>query len=73
MGVRLQDLSDRQLEQLDLEYGVLIQNVERGSSAFKEGLRPNDVIYEVDDKEVKSVSKLIDYLDSLDAGEVNRL
>jgi serine protease Do len=73
LGVRLQDLSDRQLEHLDLEYGVLIQSVERGSSAFKEGLRPNDVIYEVDDKAVKSTRKLIDYLDSLDAGEVIRL
>ncbi len=73
LGIRIKDLSDQQLERLDLDYGVLVQNIERGSNAFKEGLRPNDVIYEVDDKPVKSVDELKDYLANLDAGEVIRL
>ena len=73
MGIQVQDLSDRQLDRLDLDSGVLIQNVERGSSAFKEGLRPNDIIYEIDDKPVKKAGDLKDYVDNLDSGEIIRL
>jgi serine protease Do len=73
MGIQVQDLSDRQLDRLDLDSGVLVQNVERGSAAFKEGLRPNDIIYEVDDKPVKSAGDLKDYVDNLDSGEIIRL
>lgn len=73
LGIVVQDLSDRQLEQLDLDHGVLIRDIEQGSSAFKEGLRQNDVVYEIDDKPVKSASELKESLDDLDGGEVVRL
>jgi serine protease Do len=73
MGIMVQDLNDRQLERLDLESGVLIRDVQRGSAAYNEGLRTNDVIYEIDDKPVESASELKDYVDSLDSGEIIRL
>jgi serine protease Do len=73
LGIRVTDLTDRQLETLDLENGVLVQNVERNSPAFKEGLRNNDVIFAVDGKDVSSARELKEYVDSLDGGEIIRL
>jgi serine protease Do len=73
LGIQVTDLTDRQLEALDLESGVLVQNVQRDSPAFNEGLRSNDVIFSVDGKSVGSAKELKDYVDDLDGGEIIRL
>ena len=73
VGMQVRDLSANQLDKLDLDYGIRIQSVERNSKAFRAGLNQNEVIYEVDGKNVESVSDFEDYLQDMDSGDVVKL
>jgi serine protease Do len=54
-GFAVQDLTPELREKLQVkEGGVLVSSVEPGSPAFRRGLRPGDVILEVDRQPVKS-------------------
>jgi serine protease Do len=54
-GFAVQDLTPELRERLQVkEGGVLVSSVEPGSPAFRRGLRPGDVILEVDRQPVKS-------------------
>jgi len=71
--MQVKDLSSNQLDQLDLEYGIKIQSVERNSKASRAGLNQNEVIYEVDGDNVESVSDFTDHLEDMDSGDVVKL
>ena len=73
VGIQVRDLSSNQLDQLDLEYGIRVQSVTRNSKAFKAGLNQNEVIYEIDGKNVESVNNFEDYLQDMDSGDVVKL
>ena len=73
VGIQVKDLSATQLEQLDLEYGIRVQSVERNSKASNAGLNQNEVIYEIDGKNVGSVNDFEDYLQEMDSGDVVKL
>ncbi len=73
LGLRVKDLTAGELNNLDLESGVLLQSIQNNSPAYKEGLRSGDVIYKIDGKAVDSVSMFTKYLDSLKAGDIIKL
>jgi serine protease Do len=73
LGINVKDMSTEELDLYDLDYGVLIQSIDQNSPASREGLRRGDVIYEIDGKEVESVSDLRDYIDSRESGSIIKL
>jgi serine protease Do len=59
-GFAVQDLTPELREKLQVkEGGVLVSSVEPGSPAFRRGLRPGDVILEVDRQPVKNRQELL--------------
>ncbi|MCK5032570.1 MAG: Do family serine endopeptidase [Calditrichia bacterium] len=73
VGIQVRDLTSAQLNQMNLEYGIRVQSVERNSKASRAGLGPNEVIYEIDGKNVESVEDFEDYLQQFDSGDVVKL
>jgi len=73
LGIRLKDLTRQELEVFDLDYGVIIQSIDANSSAAREGLRRGDVIYEVDGKNMKSVSDFENYVEDRDPGSILKI
>ncbi|MEQ9619544.1 MAG: DegQ family serine endoprotease [Deltaproteobacteria bacterium] len=65
LGITVTELNPRIVKRfnLDMDKGVIITNVERGSAAAEAGLRPGDVVLEVDKKEI---TNLEDYTEALD-------
>lgn len=59
LGMKLQNLSADLAEEYDLAEasGIVVTRVEAGSQAQKEGIRPGDVIHEVNRQAVSSVSQ----------------
>lgn len=72
LGIDVVDLTDQQAERYGYsgEDGVLITDVKRGSVAEEKGLRPGDLIVEVNRERILSVSDLIGQLDELSAGDI---
>ncbi len=70
LGINIKDMSREELELYDLDYGVLVQSIDRNSPASREGLRRGDVIYEVDGKDIESVSDFRDYIDNQESGSI---
>jgi serine protease Do len=56
-GFEVTELTDELAERLDVGdmKGVLVQSVDNGSEAYREGLRPGNLILEVNQKSVESV------------------
>jgi serine protease Do len=73
LGIRLKDLTRQELEVFDLDYGVIIQSIDANSSAAREGLRRGDVIYEIDGKNMKSVSDFENYVEDRDPGSILKI
>ncbi len=73
LGIRVRDLSSEDLNQFDLNNGILIQAVDGNSPAAREGLRRGDVIYEVDGKEISSVSDFNSYVEDRDSGSILKI
>jgi serine protease Do len=70
LGLRVRDLRNNELNQVDLEYGIMLENVASNSPAFDEGLRNGDVIFQIDKKAVKSASWFTEYIEDLDRGDI---
>jgi serine protease Do len=73
LGINVKDLSNEELGLYDLNYGVLIQSIDRDSPASREGLRQGDIIYEVDGERIESVADLRDYLENQETGSIIRV
>jgi serine protease Do len=73
LGINVKDMSEEELSLYDLDNGVLIQSIDQNSPAQREGLRRGDVIYEIDGKDVSSVSDLNEYIDSRESGTIIKL
>lgn len=73
LGFEVGELTREWREELGLDAsleGVIVVDVERASPAEDEGLRPGDVIIEVDREPVRSRAGLLRALGAVDAGEV---
>ena len=73
LGLRVSTLSDEVREELDLDpeiAGIVIADVDENSPAADEGLRPGDVIVEVDRVAIDSVADLTRAVDVAEPGEV---
>ena len=73
LGITVGNLTDEMRNDLDVDDGVVIRNVQRNGPAYKEGLGPNDIIYEIDGKSVESVSQFNDYLAALNKGDIIKI
>lgn len=64
LGVQIKDLTRKLRQELDTKarYGVVIDEVVDNSPADEAGLEPGDVILKIDDKNVRKVSDLTNYL-----------
>ncbi|WP_423202264.1 DegQ family serine endoprotease [Marinobacter salicampi] len=54
LGLQVEPLTDEIKEAMEVEHGVLVANVSQGP-ALKAGVRPNDIITELNRKEIRSV------------------
>lgn len=73
LGIRVQDLSDQDLRQLKIDFGIVITSVDRYSAAGKARLFKGDIIYDVDGKEIHSASDFYDMISSYKEGDVVKL
>ncbi len=73
LGINVKDMTSEELDLYELNYGVLIQAIERNSPAARENLRRGDVIYEVDGNRIESVANLRDYIEDQDSGSILRI
>ncbi|RMG64544.1 MAG: PDZ domain-containing protein, partial [Calditrichaeota bacterium] len=66
--VRVQDLNAQIVRALGLpvESGVIITQIERGSPAYRAGLREGDLIVALNDQPVKNVDQFVDLLTNMD-------
>jgi serine protease Do len=71
LGMELREITPELANRLDLAVrrGVAVTKVEPGSAAAEAGLRPGDVIVEMEREPVESLSGLKDRLDELDPGD----
>jgi len=58
LGVAIQELNDELKQYYDVDQGVMITQVFKGDPADKAGIRPNDIITEVNGKDVDSPREL---------------
>lgn len=74
LGFRVQDLDRfiRRAYHLEVDYGVIVTQVEPASSAQRAGLRPEDIILQVEGQKVESSQGLLTILSNIDlqVGEV---
>lgn len=73
LGLKVKDLSSREMDALELDKGVLIINVDRYSAASKAGLTRGEVIYEVNGEDVHSVDGFYDMIGQYKSGDVIKL
>lgn len=75
MGVFPKDLTLELVRELgyDLNYGVLISGVVSGSSASRQKIFANDIIYEIDDRKVTDSKAFTEILKSYNPGDVAKM
>jgi len=73
LGLNLKDLSDRELDMMDLENGIGVASVKSYSAAAEAGIRPGDVITEMNKIPIEDVSEFNDTVEDYKAGDVIRL
>jgi len=73
LGINVKDMTSEELDLYELNYGVIIQSIERNSPAARENLRRGDAIYEVDGNRIESVANLRDYIEEQDSGSILRI
>lgn len=68
LGIRVADLTAEQRKELELDAGVLIEEVGQGAAADA-GVREGDILLRVDNRPVKDVGSLKEMVDGLPAGK----
>jgi serine protease Do len=68
IGITVSELSDEDMEALEIEQGVVVDHVTSGAASGA-GIRKGDVILSVDNKAVKSVKQFQDMIDEFPAGK----
>jgi serine protease Do len=68
LGLSVTDLTDEQRAELELDAGVLVSKVAAGA-ASRAGIRENDIILRVDNKDVSSAGEFNKLVEGLSAGK----
>jgi len=68
IGVTVSELSDEDMESLEIEQGVVVDHVTNGA-ASRAGVRKGDIILSVDNTAVKSAKQFQSVIDELPAGK----
>ncbi len=68
-GFTVKDLEDADKKNLEIDGGLLVTEVTKDDPADKAGIKINDVILSINDKELKDKIQLKNYLPRLNAGE----
>jgi serine protease Do len=71
LGVGAQEVNEELRKHFGLEEkkGALVSNVIEDSPAAKAGIRPGDIIVEIDNKPIENVAQLLDVVGDLEAGK----
>ncbi len=69
LGVKGLDLEEGVAEELQIKGGVYVSDVISGSPAYQAEIRVADIIVKIDDKEIDTIQKMRNYLDSCSFGE----
>ncbi len=64
LGVTVSKLSDTDKKAFGVDYGALVQSVQPGMAADRAGIKPYDIITEVDGKKVKTNDSLVKIISS---------
>jgi len=67
------NLDRNELEQVDLGGGVLVSSVSRYSAAADAGIRPGDVIFQLNKNEINNIDDFNDQIEDFSEGDVVRL
>jgi serine protease Do len=73
LGLKISNLNQNQLSDLDLETGIIVLSVEPYSAANRARISKGDAIYEVNGDEIESVSDFYDKIEKFKSGEVIQL
>lgn len=73
LGVSIRDLTQPELERLELKGGVLIQNVQAGGLAAQARIQPNDVVISVNGKAILNTKQFVEIVSDLKNGTVARI
>ncbi|NYS61416.1 DegQ family serine endoprotease [Vreelandella salicampi] len=65
LGVAVREVDDAIREQLNIQGGVEVTNVEPQSVAAQAGIRPGDILVSIDQKSVSSAQELVDVVEQL--------
>ena len=69
LGVSVKNLSDKMLEDLDLDSGVEVIKVYEGSPAEKAGLERDDILIAFDGKKINRPDDLVEYVSEADVDQ----
>ena len=71
LGLTVKELTQNMVKRfsLDVKEGVIITNVQRGSIGGDAGLKPGDVVLEINKKDIKTLSDYSSAIDSVKPGE----
>lgn len=73
IGISVKNITPSMAQRYDIDQdveGVVVTDVERGSSAAENGIRPGDVILEIDKNEIESVKDYNEATKDLEDGDV---
>ncbi len=73
LGMKIRDLSEREMDELELNGGALVIRVEDQSAAYRAKISRGDVIIQLNNTTVKSVDDFYNQISKFKKGEVVRL
>lgn len=72
-GVTLGVVGSNVADEKHSVYGIYVDDVDKGSNAFNAGIKPTDIIIEVDGEKVKNIESLADQLKNHSLGDIIKI
>jgi serine protease Do len=73
LGIKVKDLSKDELKELDISHGVYVQSIDNNSPAVSSGLRPGDVIFNLDGVKISSVEQFNREVEKKKEGDILKI
>ena len=68
LGLALSELSAEQKEQLEVDSGLLVEDVKTGAAASRAGIQPGDVILGLNNKDIKNIKHFDKLVEQVEQG-----